>query len=104
MNPLRLGLGASRGKQNVCPRVNRVDQKRSSTKFRPFKPRCSSYLLFLGRFGSLTLSFLIFLCGMVERICEMQLSRARRLSLERMMYQGASLLSVSSNILSRALV
>ena len=44
----------------------------------------------------------IFSYGIIERICEMQLRRPRRLSSDRTIYHGACLLSVFSNIMSRA--
>jgi hypothetical protein len=62
----------------------------------------SSYLPLSDRLGSLTLPRDTFLNRISFKICEMQLSRARRLSSERTMYQGACLLLVFSSIMSRA--
>src|SRR5262245_4613156 len=72
----------------------------SATKFRPFKDARSSYLPLPDRFDSTTFVRGTFLYGMRDKMWEMQLSRARRLSSERTTYQGACSLSVASNIMS----
>ena len=46
-------------------------------------------VVLFNRLGSLTFSARAFLYGIADRICEMQFSRARRLSSERTMYHGA---------------
>src|SRR6266851_268059 len=74
----------------------------SVTKFLSFIAASSSNLSLSDRLGSLTFDRLIFAYGISLRMCEMQLSRARRLSSERTMYQGACSLSVASSIMSRA--
>src|SRR4051794_25838451 len=71
--------------------IERPFQYRSTTKFPSLKPAWSSYLFLSGRLGSLTVGRFIFLKGTRLRMCEMQLSRARRLSSDRTMYQGACL-------------
>jgi hypothetical protein len=69
---------------------------------RPRKEASSSYFPLFVRFGSLIFDRAIFLKGIKVRICEMQLSRALRLSSDRKICQGDASASVASNIMSRA--
>src|SRR5262245_29510399 len=80
----------------------RAPQYFFATNFIPFRDRWSSYFRLSDRLGSLTFACDIFLKGICLRIWEMQLSRARRLSSEWTMYQGACLLLVFRSIVSRA--
>ena len=56
--------------------------------------------IFFGSLGNFAFFLRIVSWGINERICEMQFKRARRLSSERRIYQGACLLSVAFRIMS----
>src|SRR5262245_51124742 len=62
----------------------------------------SSYSCFRDRPGSFTFGRSIFLWGISFKRCEMRFSRARFLSSERTMYQGACRVSVALSMASRA--
>jgi hypothetical protein len=68
----------------------------------PLLSRAAEVML-LRALGPLDLLARNFLYGMRDRMCEMQLSRPRRLSSVRTMCHGACLLSVASSMRSRAL-
>src|SRR5262245_41200829 len=74
----------------------------SGTNRRPFSVAWSSYSPLSERLGNFIFSPSTSLYGIRLSKCEIQLRRARFLSSERTMYQGASWVSVSSSIMSRA--
>src|SRR3979490_3227330 len=98
--------GCGRSPRDFVPgrlRVRRSHaQNLSWTKCLPFNVAWSSYLPLSDRVGSFTFARLTFLYGIVCKMCEMQLRRARRLLSERTICHGACLLSVAFNIMSRA--
>jgi hypothetical protein len=77
-------------------------QNLSDTKFRSRNEAWSSYRPFVDRFGNLTFGRDVFLYGISSSIREMQLSRARRLSSDLTICQGAWSVSVALSIMSRA--
>src|SRR5262249_13789966 len=99
-----MGYGPGSTKSHVRSQrlLGAAPQYFSATNFSPFRDSRSSYFPFSARLGSLTFACDTFLNGICLRIWEMQLSRARRLSSEWTMYQGACLLLVFRSIVSRA--
>src|SRR4051812_23996011 len=101
------GLAAAARRERPTANANErlaglVLQYFSATKCLPFSVARSSYLPLLDRLGSLTFGLRTFSNGIAFRICAMQLRRARRLSSECTICQGACLLSVAASIMSRA--
>src|SRR6476659_7480108 len=101
------GLAAAAQRERPTANANErlaglVVQYFSATKCLPFSVARSSYLPLLDRLGSLTFGLRTFSNGIACRIWAMQLRRARRLSSECTICQGACLLSVAASIMSRA--
>src|SRR5262249_39193529 len=72
------------------------------TNFRCWMDAWSSYAPFIERFGSFTFPRRTLFHGLKLRMWARQLRRARFLSSERRMYQGACSVSVAASIVSRA--